>query len=403
MGARHTLRKAGQPIALAVSGLGLLLFTAAAFPQTQVFIVQTERQQNLAPFRATHVNFDQRKLTTRDRRQLILAFTAEQGFARRPLPLDSHGLVLRANGDLKPDGMDYEELLQRKGVSSKPGDRLVISDIKIDPDKIVFLFNGGPDRKHKYLRHIQIGAGMGTSPVVQDDGQEPVGSRLTLTFEKYVPDITPDQLRSLIQPVMDFNVKTPMEAYVDTLPAKLKDAILNHHVLVGMDRKMVVYALGQPHDKTREQNNGVPFEEWIYGEAPQTTQFVRFVGERVVQVEIAAVGQDLIVRNQDETGGYLGGGGDVHEVKMGDAAPPAVEGGSSHQKAPTLRLPGEQQLPGSMQPVKMPGQPGQPDTSPQPLPPPPGTTPDTTPGQTPGPTGHWNTAQRTAAGAGWPG
>jgi hypothetical protein len=273
-------------------------------------------------------------------------------------------------------------MLQRHGVSAKAGDRLIISDIKIDSGRIVLEFNGGPDHKHKYLRHVQIGAGMGTSPIVQDNGQEPVGSRLTLTFDKYVPDITPDQLRALIQPVMDFNVKTPLEAYVDTLPPKLKEAILNHHVLVGMDRKMVVYALGQPHDKVREQDNGVAFEEWIFGEAPQTTQFVRFSGDRVVRVEVAAVGQDLIVRNQDETGGYSGNS-DVHEVKMGDAAPSTTGEGGGHRQAPSLRLPGEQQLPGAMQPVQMPGA-GQPDVKPQPIPGP--------PSSSPGQTGHWSTA-----------
>jgi hypothetical protein len=390
MGARNRLRKAGQPIALAVSAMALAIAAPGAFAQSQVFIVQTEHQKNIPPFQATHVNFDQRKLSPRDRRELIVAFTAEQGFARRPLPLDSHGLVLRANGDLKPDGLDYEAMLQRHGVSSKAGDRLIVSDIKIDSDKIVFLFNGGPDHKHKFLRHIEIGGGMGTSPVVQDDGQEPVGSRLTLVFDKFVPDITPDQLRALIQPVMDFNVKTPMEAYVDTLPPKLKEAILNHHVLVGMDRKMVVYALGQPRDKTREQDNGVAFEEWIFGEAPQPTQFVRFVGDKVVRVEVAAVGQDLIVRNQDETGGYTASS-DMHEVKMGDAAPPATEGESTKRKAPSLRLPGEE-LPGTMQPVSTPGQP---ETKPQPIPPPPGSSPG------PAPAGHWSTAQSTV-GSHWP-
>jgi hypothetical protein len=365
-----------------MSALGLAFSAPAVFAQTQVFIVQSEHQQNLPPFQPTHIKLDDRKLTPRDHRELIVAFTAEQGFARRPLPLDSHGLLLHANGELKPEGLDYEVMLQRKGVSSKAGDRLVISDIKITSDKIVFEFNGGPDHKHKYLRHVEIGAGMGTSPLVQDNGQEPVGSRLTLVFDKYVPDISPDQLRGLIQPVMDFNVKTPIEAYVDTLPPRLKDAILNHHVLVGMDRKMVVYALGEPRDKTREEDNGVPFEEWIYGEAPQTTQFVRFVGNRVVRVEVAAVGQDLVVRNQDETGGYMGSG-DTHEVKMGDAAP-SKDGDSGHQKAPSLRLPGEQPLPGAMQPVNMPGG-SQPQTNPQPLPAPPSSTPTST--------GHWITAQ----------
>ena len=35
----------------------------SAFAQTQVFIVQTEHQQSLPAFQATHVKFDQRKLT----------------------------------------------------------------------------------------------------------------------------------------------------------------------------------------------------------------------------------------------------------------------------------------------------------------------------------------------------
>jgi hypothetical protein len=387
MGTRHRLRKAAQPIALVVSAMAFVFAAPAASAQTQVFIVQTEHQQNLPSFQATHVKYDQRKLTPRSRRELIVSIDAEQGFARRPLPLDSHGLVLHANGDLKPDGMDYEVILQRHGISSKPGDRLLISDVKIDSDKIILEFNGGPDHKHKYLRHVEIGAGMGTSPVVADNGQEPVGSRLTLVFDKYVPDITPDQLRALIEPVMDFNVKTPLEAYVDTLPPKLKEAILNHHVLVGMDRKMVIYALGQPRDKVREQDNGIPFEEWIFGEAPQTTQFVRFSGDRVVRVELAAVGQELVVRNQDETGGYTGSG-DTHEVKMGDAAP-STTGESTRHQAPSLRLPGEQQLPGTMQPVQMPGQP---QTNPQPIP--------AGPSSTPADNGHWSTAGNLIAGLG---
>jgi hypothetical protein len=393
MGNRHSMRRAAQSVALAGTACAFALSAPAAFGQTQVFIVQSEHQANLPPFQPTHVKLDERKLTPRARRELIVAFTAEQGFARRPLPLETHGVVLHANGALKPEGLDYEEVLQKHGISSKAGDRLVISDVKIEADKIEFLFNGGPDHKHKFLRHIEVGGGMGSAPLVQDDGQEPVGSRLTLTFDKYVPDMTPDQLRALIQPVMDFSVKTPLEAYVDTLPPKLKEAILNHRVLVGMDRKMVIYALGQPRDKVREQDNGVSFEEWVYGEAPETTQFVRFEGTHVVRVEVAAVGQDLVVRNQDETGGYLGTG-DTHEVKMGDTAPTTDADGNHKRTAPSLRLPGEE-LPGSVQPVR---QPGQPETKPQPIPAPPSSSPGST---SPGSTGHWSTASSTANGP-WP-
>jgi hypothetical protein len=374
------LRRAIQPVALLASGLGILHAGSAALAQNQVFIVESEHQKNIPPFQPTHVTLDQRKLTPRGHRELITAFAAEQGFARRPLPLDSRGLMLHANGDLKPDGLDYEELLQRKGVSSKAGDRLVISDIRIEANKIVLEFNGGPDRKHKFLRHVSIGGGGGEVPVVRDDGQEPVGSRLTLLFSNYVPEMTPDQLRALIQPVMDFNVKTPLEAYVDTLPPKLKDAILNHHVLVGMDRKMVIYAVGQPHDKVRESTNGVAFEEWIYGEAPKPTQFIRFEGNRVVQVEVGAIAADLVVRKQDETDGYSPES-DTHEVKMGDAAPP-TNGDSARRNAPSLRLPGEE-LPGTSQPVHTPGQPVD---HPQPIPSSAGGGTQTAPG---GPPAHW--------------
>lgn len=376
------LRGAFRPVALIASGLGILHAGSAALAQGQVFVVETEHQKNIPPFQPTHVTLDQRKLTPRAHRELITAFTAEQGFARRPLPLDSRGLLLHANGELKPDGVDYEELLQRKGVSSKAGDRLVISDVKIESNRIVFEFNGGPDHKHKFLRHVSVGGIGGETPVVQDDGQEPVGSRLTLLFSNYVPEMTPDQLRALIQPVMDFNVKTPLEAYVDTLPPNLKEAILNHHVLVGMDRKMVIYALGQPREKVREAGNGVPFEEWIYGEAPQPTQFIRFQGNRVVQVETGAVAADLVVRNQDETNGYTSDN-DVHEVKMGDSAA-STNGDTVRRNAPSLRLPGEE-LPGSSQPVHTPGQPVD---HPEPIPSSAGGNTQPAPGSPPA---HWHT------------
>ncbi len=352
MGSPLTLRHIAPSVLLTAS---LLLIAPFLQAQSQgngdVFVVQTEHIDKIPAFKPTAVALDtSMKLTPRGHRELITALTAEQGFARRPLPLDSRGLTLHANGALLPEGLDYEQMLQRKGISAKPGDRVVISDIRIESNKIVFEMNGGADRKHKYLRHVQVGGLGGSTPIVRDDGQDPVGSRLTLVFDRYVPEMTGDQLKGLIQPVIDFNVKTPLEAYTDTLPPKLKEAILAHHVLVGMDRKMVVYAMGAPRQKVREEQDGQPFEEWIYGEAPQVTQFVRFRGNRVVQVETSAVGASLVVRNQDETDGYQPPSG-TREVDLGDAKP-GVDG-QGHRPAPSLRLPGET-LPGSVQPVQVP-------------------------------------------------
>ena len=84
---------------------------------------------------------------------------AEQGFAMRPFPRGHKGLTLVANGKLEPAGEAYLNMVTSEGLSAKPGDRVVLTDIKFDHTKIVFELNGGPDLKHRFLRHIQIGVG----------------------------------------------------------------------------------------------------------------------------------------------------------------------------------------------------------------------------------------------------
>ena len=102
---------------------------------------------------------------------------------------------------------------------------------------------------------------------------------MTLSFDKYVPELTGEQVREMLAPVFDFKALTEAEAYEKTLPPKVQDAIKDHQVLVGMDREMVIYAKGRPPKKIRDKDdNGVDYEEWIYGDPPQEVQFVRFHG-----------------------------------------------------------------------------------------------------------------------------
>ncbi len=61
-----------------------------------------------------------------------------------------------------------------------------------------------------------------------------------------MPELTGKDVKALLAPLISFDVKTPIQAYTDTLPQKLKDAILNHEVWVGMSTDMVLYAKGQP-------------------------------------------------------------------------------------------------------------------------------------------------------------
>jgi hypothetical protein len=143
------------------------------------------------------------------------------------------------------------------------------------------------------------------SPVVQGDDADPVGARLTLDFKDHIPELTGSQVKALLAPLISFDVKTPIQAFTDTLPPQLKQAILNHHVMVGMSTEMVLFAKGQPAKKTREMEGQMPFEEWIYGAPPKDIEFVRINGNRVIRVEVAKIGEKPQIFDKDEVEGMM--------------------------------------------------------------------------------------------------
>ncbi len=323
-----------------------------------------------AQIKPTNVPLTQSELDAKTRSELIRVLQAEQGFAMRPFPMGHKGLKLEANGKMTPAGESYLDMVTEFGICAKPGDRLVLTDIKFDHNKIIFELNGGPDLKHRFLRHVQLGGGGSMNPVVQDDGNPATGARLTLEFKGHIPELTGTQVEALLAPLISFGVKTPIEAFTDTLPPKLKSAILDHNVMVGMTTDMVLFAMGQPERKVREIEGQMPFEEWIYGAPPKPVQFVRINGNRVIRVEIAKVGEAPVIFDKDEVEGLMRTDGSplvaseapaTRTVKMGDVqrdpdtqapAPP-----------PTLTAPGEklpdyagQNQPGAMKPVQFPTQ-----------------------------------------------
>ena len=84
-------------------------------------------------------------LDAKTRLELIRVLQAEQGFAMRPFPVGHKGLTLVANGKLTPAGEAYLDMVTANGMCAKPGDRLVLTDVKFEQNKIIFQLNGGPD------------------------------------------------------------------------------------------------------------------------------------------------------------------------------------------------------------------------------------------------------------------
>jgi hypothetical protein len=303
------------------------------------------RYQQIQP---TNIQLSKVEINPKTRTELLRLMQAEQGFAMRPLPRGHKGLVLIANGKLQPAGEAYLNMVIQEGLCAKPGDRVVISDVKFDRNKMIFEFNGGPDLKHRILRHIEVGGPMGAGPVVQDDGTPATGSRLTLEFKEHVPEMTGADVKALLAPLISFDVKTPVQAFTDTLPPQLKQAILSHQVLVGMSTDMVLFAKGQPLTKSREMDGQEPFEEWIYGKPPDPVYFVRINGNRVIRLEVAKMGEPMQIFSTDVVTGMMRTDGTpvvaqnthVRVVKEGDAE---IDPDKQAAPAPpSLLKPGEQ-------------------------------------------------------------
>jgi hypothetical protein len=330
---------------------GALLCCLPGEGRAQVFVVgeKTAMADTSVDFHPTRVELPSTPISERGRRDLIRNLEDEQGFAHRALPLGD-ALVLVANGNLEPGGDAYKQMLYKKGTSAQPGDRVAITTVTVKNDRIVFDLNGGPHLKHAFMRHIELN----DAPVVADDGAQVTGCRVTLLFEGGLPDISAPEVKALLDPIIDFGVKTGAEAYADSLPTFLRQAITQHDVLVGMDRKMVLAAMGAPESKIRELLPGSAeqhYEEWLYGQVPQTVRFVRFVGDRVIQVRVAALGQPIAIYDQNEMQGYLDPE-NVHEVALGDNKPPSGDDGPA-KAPPTILKPGEA-APGSTERVRLP-------------------------------------------------
>jgi len=269
------------------------------------------------------------ELTKEDRIDILRTFTADLTYVRTVFPMGKTGLSIK-DGKVTPSGDDLRQYLALWGPSVKPGEQVLITLVTFKGDRIRFEINGGPVKRKKWYQHIEVGTGGDTHPIAPtDSNSNPRGSYVDLVFDHHIPDVNAKRVQELLQPVFDFNSKSGVDAYLESVPPIVQKAIKAHQVLVGMNREMVLYSKGQAPKKTREKDaNGVEYEEWIYGEPPQDVDFIRFVGDEVVRVENMKVDGQKTVKTQKEV--------DLEPAEAAKAASP-----SKDAAPPTLRRPGE--------------------------------------------------------------
>jgi hypothetical protein len=233
------------------------------------------------------------KLQEASKLDLIRYVSGEFAKAAKSLPAGKEGFLLYAGKPVNQELLD--RAVATHGAAVHAGDNAQITKLEFRDHTIVVDVNGGGRGKKRFLDRLQIDMGglptmRSTSDVQQQNGppgvQQGAGSTLLLEFTKNIPDLTPDELKQLLAPFLDFSKQRSASLqWIDTLPLDIRKAIHDRVAKVGMDREMVVAAIGKPGHKVRERDSqGNEIEDWIYGTPPDKTMFVRFMGDKVTSI-----------------------------------------------------------------------------------------------------------------------
>ena len=224
---------------------------------------------------------------------LIRYVSGEFAKALKPLPAGKEGFLVYVGKPLNQELLD--RAVATHGAAVNTGDNVQITRLEFRDHQVVVDLNGGGRGKKRWRDHIQIGMGGGYPTMQttsrQENGppglQPGMGSTIFLEFEKPLPDMTPEDLKRLLSPFLNFaKERSAAVQWFDTLPPEMKKAIQDRKPVVGMDREEVVAAIGKPDHKVRERDSdGNDIEDWIYGQPPSKTVFVRFMGDHVTSIK----------------------------------------------------------------------------------------------------------------------
>ena len=246
-----------------------------------------------APAQAKTKSTPDQPLQESSKLTLIRFVSGEFAKAVKALPAGKEGFNLPVGKPLNTELLD--RAVASHGAAVNRGDSVQITGLEFRGHQIVVDINGGGRGKHHWRDHIQIGFG-GPIPTAQTTstqetgppGLQPgMGSTIFLDWNKFVPDLTPDELKQILTPFLNFQrERSASVQWIDTLPPEMKKAIQERRPVVGMDREEVVAAIGKPDHKVRERDSdGNDIEDWIYGQPPSKTIFVRFQGDHVTKIE----------------------------------------------------------------------------------------------------------------------
>ncbi len=229
------------------------------------------------------------RLQPESRLEIVRYVSGEFARALKPLPAGKKGFRIKAGEAV--DEKALRQAVANSGPAASTGDTVQVTRLEFRDHEIVLDINGGGRQKTRWRDRIQVQVGgipsVTTSTPDAAPGYQGVGATLYLEFGRPLPDMTPDELKHYLAGVLDFSKQRSASVqWVDTLPPEMQKAIQEKRAVVGMDKEMVIAAIGKPQRKVRERMpDGLETEDWIYGEPPSKTIFVKFSGDRVISVK----------------------------------------------------------------------------------------------------------------------
>lgn len=211
-------------------------------------------------------------------------------------PGGKKGFHIKAGEPLDQDAL--RKAIQGAGAVLNSGDTVQITRIEFRGQALIVELNGGGRGHTNWRDHVQMGIGGVGGPVTRTsttttptEGTQVAspknGATFYLEFGHDVPNLSSDDLKRYLSVVLDFSKQRSASVqWASTLPPKVQQAIAEKRPDVGMDRDEVLAAMGRPDRKVRERDpGGNDTEDWIYGQPPAKTIFVRFEGDKVIQID----------------------------------------------------------------------------------------------------------------------
>jgi hypothetical protein len=223
------------------------------------------------------------KLTDDEKIGLMRDLSAEYANVKELLPRSKKPLEFNSDGTW--DKKKWQEAAQTMGPAARLGDKVQITKVSFDGDRLLLEINGGLKSGRHWYDHVQVGMGNTTRPINDTNATATTGTYIELNFHKPMENLSAADVKKILAPVLDFDKRSATQMYSETLPPEVQKAIAEKRALEGMDHDQVLLALGHPEHKYRESKEGVDTEDWIFGTPPGKITFVTFTGNKVTKVK----------------------------------------------------------------------------------------------------------------------